>query len=182
MTSTALSRRAEARLLALAVLLWLLLCFTAACSPAPMQRGGSATVTLARGPRLFVRADDLVLSLPALRTAQAAWRDGWRARREIALCVTAFDVVEHYALVYQLGPANVSRADSLAIWGREDEDLCPAGQPVLHSHVVRNDWFLIPSPVDSETARHSSAPFQVLMSGETVFRLFGWHSLRDSIP
>jgi len=118
---------------------------------------------------LFVRADDLIMTRQAYRAAQEAWRGGWLARVEIALCAQAWDTVAGYVLVYQFTPATVEFADSLHI----GLHACPDNAPWLHSHVVDNDWRFIPSPPDSDTARLFPRAFHILMSDTNSFKLYG---------
>jgi hypothetical protein len=98
-----------------------------------------------------------------------AWLTGV-LRAEQAACVTAYRVIETESgtvvKIDRLDPAMTHWSDSLNIWVPDlTSRLCPEHTPVLHTHVVENEMWGQPSPVDEATAeRRFLARFHVLLS------------------
>lgn len=70
----------------------------------------------------------------------------------------------------QITQARVDSTDSLDVYARMP--LCDEGTPTIHSHIVRNTCYYVPSQIDLNTAQ--LAPFSFLIMGGTPeTRIFG---------
>lgn len=120
--------------------------------------------------RQFVQTDDLIMTRSAYAMAVAAYQIGWAERRETALCVTAWDTVSGWVIVYKFDPpAFVALSDSLHVtFGCQHSD-----DSFLHIHLVDNGWRYTPSPPDSEVTRKFVRAFHLLMSDPTTFTIYG---------
>lgn len=114
-----------------------------------------------------VRADLAVAGIVTLWT-----------RAEVMRCVTAYTTSQSDGTtvyhIHQLGPAEVSFADSTGVWtyhstrgyGSELRDyVCADTMPMLHTHLIDNGWLTAPSDIDFNTLRkRSGIPFGLLLS------------------
>lgn len=121
----------------------------------PVARYSVQTWTSGLARRQF---DSIAFLTGSTRTEQAACVSHYRVIRSESGTVVKIDRVvsaaEHWA-------------DSLNIYVRyPGNKLCGSATPVLHTHVVDNEMWGQPSPLDEGTAErdHATAPFHLVLS------------------
>lgn len=136
-------------------------CCAIGCAVAPMPLT-TTTYPVSDAVRIMV-AD-------SARDAIEALGDLTRAtRKEQSACVESYGVLPLKGalviIVYELGPSNAYDSDSLRVWTIDQKPFCSLHAVNLHSHIVNNEAWGIPSQWDLEHAYDwSEAPFKLLLS------------------
>ena len=154
----------------LSVLALLACVFTVTCASLPTPGTTVPLITVSTGDSLtyFHAMPEALDSLSALATRT------FTTRREQAACVSSYAIMgsgsTRVVFVRAIQPAkHVTDSDSIHVFA--DGDLCPHGEPGIHSHVFDNGWLYIPSGVDSATQRNRGSLFDVLVSVENAHAL-----------
>ena len=144
------------------------------CATLP-RRGWTPTVWPERAdsaPKVRIILDDKAAEqLEALADSTRV------SRREMAACVTIYAYLPtarqaRVVAILEVGPAVVPYvSDSLTVAIADSSwRLCRNDEPVIHSHIVKNEVWGRPSPFDSLRAATVApfAPFHVLVSVDSV--------------